>query len=207
MEKIIQAANDSQSTLQIEDVLVTAKRLGKTILRVDNFIPYLNNELKRRTAATKDPRTKKFPHPCIPVLFLDQFTVMDIIVEDISGAYKPLIKEFPPDKQNNSTVPILNLDIPVPLLSPFFTTEEALLIVKKKEERTLQQTPSQSTTIGFVTKKAGLCEACNLKFSDLEEVCNLQIILFLFSTETLRNIMLLVQMSRIGWKLTPFWLQ
>jgi regulatory subunit for Cdc7p protein kinase len=57
----------------------------------------------------------------------------------------------------------------VPLLSPFFTSEEALLIAKKKEERAQSTAQQQTVSVAYVTKKEGLCEACNLKFSDLEE--------------------------------------
>jgi hypothetical protein len=118
----------SKQEEEVEDVLTLAVKLGKTIYHVNKFIPLLNKLIRKKVTDLQDSKS-----------FSRQLTHPYLLVEDTSGLYKPLAKEFIPDKQNNSTIPKLNLDIPVPLLSPFFASEEAKVIWRKKEERAKTQ--------------------------------------------------------------------
>jgi hypothetical protein len=65
----MEATNSSLQSSQekVEDVIVTAKRLGKTVLHVNKFIPYLNKVLRKKAENAKETRANKrqFAHPCI----------------------------------------------------------------------------------------------------------------------------------------------
>ncbi len=95
-----------------------------------------------------------------------------VIVGDSSGLYKPLTKEFGPDKYTHQPcIPKLNWDVvQYPLFSPFLKNEETkILWAKKKDEMkiaasTKEISPAKKGAI------SGWCECCSAKFTDREEV-------------------------------------
>jgi len=113
-------------------------------------IPSANSKLPSKKMARSSPALASRPY---------------ISVEDMSGGFKRLVREFLPDKNNQPIgIPKLHFNVEYPSVSPFLTTEEAALIWKRKEEKkTNNQDESKQS------KKGGWCECCNLKFSDMDE--------------------------------------
>jgi hypothetical protein len=59
-----------------------------------------------------------------------------IAIEDLTGGFKPVVKDFPPDKQGfYPGIPKLHMNLTTPSVSPFLTAEDANIIWKKKIER------------------------------------------------------------------------
>jgi len=151
-EKLIALSTHQNESM--EDILSVAKKLGKKIVHVNRLIHWLSKN-KKREYESHIINESQFPmksgHPFI-------------LLEDLEGTFKPLVKEFLPDKYNNSSIPCIHIDNDTPLLSPFLTSEEARSAWRQKEEKQECREGKDKAM-----KKGGWCECCSIKYSNLEE--------------------------------------
>lgn len=147
-----------------------ARRLGIKIISVDALKKYLgglpalpsfqDDRIFTSTLKSSNPRIQRADkltdeHPDVTM-----FQYEYVKVEDLSGLYRPMYKEFKPDATGNSTMPWLNLSSPAGTC-PFAPVKEMQQVRKPRLEKRSHKAKVRSTARDL----KGYCECCCENYS------------------------------------------
>lgn len=160
LKKIYDLSNNNNNIQKNQDVVTIARKAGKKTYKLEYIMKWINKQKEIQQLFLYKKNNYISPFSTVPY----------IIVQDIDNNLN-LIKEFKPDKYNNSTFPKLHIDQNKELskfyLSPFFSLdkyEEKLnSILKKNSTSNLNKNISKK-------KNNGWCECCNKKYMNLDQV-------------------------------------
>lgn len=135
-------------------------RYGMKIVRFE----HIEKQSKKLDLEERLALEKKEATPKLPVL----------MIEDLSGKFKPVVKEIPRTKDGRMGLPYLDFDA-APGTCPFVFPEKNGNSTKSKKARTKQREPEgikkkrdsqENKRLKWRVSRAGYCEVCSVSFDE-----------------------------------------